>query len=85
MVQEVGRAQRDDDGHIGQKTIGQEQLTEPAGVAAGETDLEEQAGVGQRDGGYLTAGQLDEGAAEEVTHANAEGGHSKAGHVLVGP
>lgn len=40
---------------------------------------------GQGNGGDLTAGELDQGAAEEVADAHAEGGHGQAGNVLVGP
>ena len=40
--------------------------------------------LAQGDGGDLAAGELDEGAAEEVAHAHAEGGHGQTGDVLVG-
>ena len=34
---------------------------------------------------YITVHQLDQGAAEEVTEADTEGGHGQTGHVLVRP
>ena len=58
---------------------------QPALVREGQRTAEVAAGGGEGDGGHLAAGELDEGAAEEVADAHAEGGEGKTGDVLVGP
>ena len=86
VLEEVGGQQRQQDGKIRQESIGQEHLPkDPQLVGKGQGLTEIGAGGGQGDGGHLAARQLDERAAEEVADAHAEGGHGKAGHVLVGP
>ena len=86
VLEEVGGQQRQQNGQIRQESIGQEYLTKPAAFGGeGEGFAEIGAGGGKGDGGNLAARQLDERATEEVADAHAEGGHGKAGHVLVGP
>ena len=85
-AEHIGRGQSHDHCGVGQKTVGQEDFAEPAQlVREGQALAEAGAGGAQGDEGYLTAGDFNEGAAEEVAEAHAEGGHGKAGNVLVGP
>ena len=86
VLQEIGGQQGQDNGQIRQEAIGQEDLAEPAQTLGKGQGLGKiPAGGGQGDGGHLAAGELDQGAAEEVADAHAEGGHGQAGNVLVGP
>ena len=86
VLQEIGGQQGQDNGQIRQEAIGQEDLAEPAQTLGKGQGLGKiAAGGGQGDGGDLAAGELDQGAAEEVADAHAEGGHGQAGNVLVGP
>ena len=84
--QEIGDRQGDGNGQVGQETVGQENFPKPAQlVRKGQTGGEIAAGGGKGNGGDLAAGELDEGAAEEVAEAHAEGGQGQTGDVLVGP
>ena len=86
VLQEIGGQQGQDNGQIRQEAIGQEDLAEPAQTLGKGQGLGKiAAGGGQGNGGDLTAGELDQGAAEEVADAHAEGGHGQTGNVLVGP
>ena len=86
VLQEIGGQQGQDNGQIRQEAIGQENLAEPAQTLGKGQGLGKiAAGGGQGNGGDLTAGELDQGAAEEVADAHAEGGHGQTGNVLVGP
>ena len=85
VPQDVGDDERDGDGDVSEESVGEEQLAEDAAlVRKGQGTVEVRAGGAERDGGHRAAGQLDEGAAEEVADAHAEGGERQAGHVLVG-
>ena len=69
---------------IGEEAVAEEQLTYHGQFAEyGDGSAEGACGGG---GGQLTnaAGQLGQGAAEEVAKAHAEGGQRQTGHVLVG-
>ena len=86
VLQEIGRQQSQDNGQVCQEAIGQENLAEPAqALGEGQGLGKIAAGGGQGNGGHLAAGELDQGAAEEVADAHAEGGHGQTGNVLVGP
>ena len=84
VLEEVGGQQRQQDGKIRQKAIGQEYLTKPAAFGGeGEGFAEIGAGGGKGDGGDLAARQLDERATEEVADAHAEGGPEGHGQQAV--
>jgi len=86
VLQEIGGQQGQDNGQVRQEAIGQEDLAKPAQTLGKGQGLGKiAAGGGQGNGGDLTAGELDQGAAEEVADAHAEGGHGQTGNVLVGP
>ena len=86
LFQHIGGNQRQNNGHIGQEAVAQEQLAEnPQLVRNGKAPAEIGGGGGKRDGGHLAAGELNQGAAEEVAEAYAKGSHGKAGHVLICP
>ena len=73
-------------GQISQKAVGQEDLAKPPQlIRKGQGQAEAVAGGGEDNGGKLTAGELDEGAAEEVAEANAKGGQGQTGDILVCP
>ena len=84
-VEDIVHYYCNDDREINEEAELEEEVAEPAaGVCEGQSRLEAQAGVVKGDGGGAGAGELDEGAAEEVAEADAEGGHGKTGDVLVG-
>ena len=85
-AQYEGCCQGQDNGGIGQEAVGQEDFSKPAQlVREGQAPAEVGAGGAEGDKGDLASGDLNEGAAEEVAEAHAEGGHGKAGNILVGP
>ena len=83
--QHNGNHNGDGNSGISQKAIGQKDVPKPAEfIGKGQGAFEKAAGGSERDGRNITIYQLDQGAAEKVTDAHTEGGHGKAGHVLVG-
>ena len=85
VPQHIGGNQRNGNGKIGQEAIGKQQLPHHAGlVRKGQRPAEITAGGRQGNGRHVRAGELNQGAAEEIAEPHAEGGHGKAGHVLVG-
>ena len=84
MIENIGCYKRDDHREIGKKAVGEEYLAEPAELCCGGHGLAEiRARSRERDRRYLTAGKLDERAAEEVADVDAESRHGKTRDVLI--
>ena len=84
VSEDVGRHDGDDHGQIGQETVREEDLAEPAelpGERKSRAEIIARGGHG--DAGHVAACDLDQRAAEEVADAGAERGEGKTGHVLV--
>ena len=82
----VGCNERDDDGEVSKESVRKEHFAKPSGsVCKRQAGTERIARFRQGYGRHLAAGQLDEGTAEEISEAHAEGRHGETGHVLIGP